>query len=232
MKKYLSLLLGVALIGTSSTASAQAMVKIGSVNMKKVFESYFKTKDAEQRINEARNAAKKELDERMEGYQKGVGEVQKMNEEINSPAISKETKETKSKTRDERVAELKGMEREVQEFRATREKQLQEQSARMRQGIVDDINKVVLDKVRAESYDLVVDPSGMSLNGVAVVMFAKESYDFTPDVVTALNKNKGKETVDAGPAPGGTEKPATAKAAPGAGAASGAKADAPKKKVP
>lgn len=249
MKKYLSLLLGAALLGTSGTASAQAMVKIGSVNMKKVFESYFKTKDAEQRINEARNAAKKELDERMEGYQKGVGEVQKMNEEINNPAISKDTKETKSKTRDERVAELKGIEREVQEFRGTREKQLQEQSARMRQGIVDDINKVVLDKVRAENYDLVVDPSGMSLNGVAVVMFAKESYDFTPDVVTALNKNKGKETVDAGPAPTGTDKPAPPKAAAGtdkpaapraapatapagAGPAPGAKPEAPKKKTP
>jgi len=224
MKKYLSLLLTAALIGMTSTASAQAMVKIGSVNMKKVFESYFKTKDAEQRINEARNAAKKELDERMEGYQKGVQEVQKMNEEINNPAISKETKETKSKTRDERVAELKGMEREIQEFRGTREKQLQEQSARMRQGIVEDINKIVLDKVKAESYDLVVDPSGMSLNGVAVVMFAKDSYDFTPAVVEALNKNKGKETVDAGPALGG-DKPVAPKAT---GTAAGPGASAPK----
>lgn len=239
MKKYLSLLLGAALIGTASTASAQAMVKIGSVNMKKVFESYFKTKDAEQRINEARNAAKKELDERMEGYQKGVQEVTKMNEEINNPALGKETKETKSKARDERVAELKGMEREIQEFRATREKQLQEQSARMRQGIVDDINKVVLEKVRADNFDLVVDPSGMSLNGVAVVMFAKESYDFTPDVVTALNKNKGKETVDAGPAPGEKAAP-TAKPAPTGGPAvkpvptggPAVKPEIPKKKTP
>lgn len=240
MKKSLSLLLGAALLGATSTASAQAMVKIGSVNMKKVFESYFKTKDAEQRINEARNAAKKELDERMEGYQKGVGEVKKMEEEMNNPAVSKETKDSKNKARDERIAELKGMEREIGEFRQTREKQLQEQSARMRQGIVDDINKVVLDKVRAENYDLVVDPSGMSLNGVAVVMFAKESYDFTPDVVTALNKNKGKETVDAGPAPGGADKPAgtekTAPAAKGPGgataAAPGPRSETPKKKTP
>jgi outer membrane protein len=196
MKKSLSILLGAALAFSGATASAQSMVKIGTVDMKKVFESYFKTKDAETRINEARNAAKKELDDRMEGYQKGVAEVGKLNDDINNPALGKESKEGKSKTRDEKIAELKGMEREIQEFRATREKQLQEQSARMRQGIVDDINKIVNDKVKAESYDLVFDKSGMSLNGVPVVMYAKDAYDFTPDVVTALNKNKGKESVD------------------------------------
>ena len=58
-------------------------------------------------------------------------------------------KETKSKSRDEKVSELKGMDREVGEFRTTREKQLQEQSGRMRQGIVDDIVKIVNDQVKA-----------------------------------------------------------------------------------
>jgi len=133
------------------------------------------------------------LEERMETYQKGAGEVKKLNEEIDSPALSREAKETKSKSRDEKVGELNNMQREIQEFRTTREKQLQEQSARMRQGIVEDITKIVNEKVKADNYDLVFDKSGMSLNGVSVVMWAKESYDFTDVVVTALNKNKGKE---------------------------------------
>lgn len=193
--KYLVLPVVIAAIAGLSgvTASAQSMVKIGTVDMKKVFENYYKTKDAEQRINEARNAAKKELEERMETYQKGAAEVKKLNEEIDSPALSNEAKSTKSKARDEKVAELNNMQREIQEFRTTREKQLQEQSARMRQGIVDDITKIVNEKVKADSYDLVFDKSGMSLNGVSVVMFAKDGYDFTDSVVAALNKNKGKE---------------------------------------
>ena len=176
-----------------TTASAQSMVKIGSVDMKKVFESYYKTKDAEQRINEARNSAKKELEERMESYQKGVADVKKLNEEIENPALSKESGAAKSKARDEKVGELKNMEREIGEFRSTREKQLQEQSGRMRAGIVDEINKIVQDKVKAENFDVVFDKSGMSLNGVPVVMFAKDAFDFTDVVVTNLNKNKGKE---------------------------------------
>jgi outer membrane protein len=193
--KYLTLPAVIAvLVGLSGvTASAQSMVKIGTVDMKKVFENYYKTKDAEQRINEARNSAKKELEERMESYQKGAAEVKKLNEEIDSPALSNEAKGANSKARDEKVAELNNMQREIQEFRTTREKQLQEQSGRMRQGIVDDITKIVTERVKAENYDLVFDKSGMSLNGVPVVMFAKDPYDFTDVVVAALNKNKGKD---------------------------------------
>ena len=194
MKKsvIIPLLVAALCFGAASSASAQ-QVKVGTVDMKKVFESYYKTKDAEARINEARNAAKKELEDRMDAYKKGTEDVQKLNEEIQRPELSKEAKETKSKQRDEKIAELKTMEREVREFQATREKQLQEQSVRMRGGIVDEINKVVADRVKADNYDLVFDKSGPSLNGVPVVLFAKDAYDFTNDVITALNKNKGSE---------------------------------------
>jgi len=200
MKSYFTLpLLLVSLAFGTATASAQAF-KIGTVDMKKVFESYYKTKDAETRINEARNSAKKELDDRMDVYNKGVNEVKKLNEEIESPALGKEAKEQKSKSRDEKVGELKTMEREINEFRQTREKQLQEQSVRMRGGIVEEINKVVEARVKSENYDLVLDRSGPSLNGVPIVLYARDSFDFTNEVVTALNKNKGKETTEAAPA--------------------------------
>jgi len=153
--KYLLLPAAIAaFVGLSGvTASAQSMVKVGTVDMKKVFENYYKTKDAEQRINEARNSAKKELEERMETYQKGAGEVKKLNEEIDSPALSREAKETKSKSRDEKVGELNNMQREIQEFRTTREKQLQEQSARMRQGIVEE--EIIKESIEGD-FDLIV----------------------------------------------------------------------------
>ena len=80
------------------------------------------------------------------------------------------------------------MEREINEFRQTRERQLQEQALRMREGIVKEITDVVMDKVKTNSLDLVFDKSGMSLNGVPLVMYSRDNYDFTNDVVTVLNK--------------------------------------------
>ncbi len=212
MKKYLILSILAAALGFSSATTSAQTLKVGTVDMKKVFESYYKTKDAESRINEARNSAKKELDDRMDVYNKGVSEVKKLNEDIDKPELSKEAKDQKSKLRDEKVSELKNMEREINEFRGTREKQLQEQSVRMRGGIVDEINKVVTDKVKAENFQMVFDKSGPSLNGVPVVLYSRDEYDFTTDVVTALNKNKGKEEAAAPPAKeAAPEKPAKKK---------------------
>jgi outer membrane protein len=201
MKSYLALpaLLLTFAIGTT-TASAQTALKIGTVDMKRVFESYYKTKDAEAKINEARNAAKKELEDRMDIAKKMLEEVKKLDEDLQKPELSKEAKDQKAKIRSEKAQELQNMDREIREFQGSREKQLQEQSVRMRAGIVDDINKVVQDKVKADNYTLVFDKSGPSLNGVPIVLYANEGYDFTDTVVTTLNKSKGASTETAPPA--------------------------------
>jgi outer membrane protein len=205
MKKYLALpALLLSLAFGTATASAQAF-KVGTVDMKRVFESYYKTKDAEAKINEARNAAKKELEDRMDLAKKSLEEVKKLDEAISKPELSKDAKEQKAKQRSEKAAELQNMDREIREFQQSREKQLQEQSVRMRAGIVDDINKVVADKVKAENFELVFDKSGPSLNGVPIVLYARENFDFTDAVITALNKTKGT-----------AEAPAAAPAAPAA----------------
>jgi len=80
------------------------------------------------------------------------------------------------------------MEREITEFRQTRERQLQEQALRMREGIVKEITDVVMERVKSNNLDLVFDKSGNSLNGVPVLMYSRDSVDFTNDVIAALNK--------------------------------------------
>jgi outer membrane protein len=199
MKKYLVIpVFLLAAVFATATASAQ-QTKFGTVDMKRVFDSYYKTKDAESKINEARNAAKKELEDRMDMAKKLLEEVKKLDEDIQKPELSKDAKEQKSKVRSDKAAELTNMDREIREFQASREKQLQEQSVRMRAGIVDDINKVVADKVKAENFDFVFDKSGPSLNGVPIVLFSRDNYDFTDSVVTTLNKNRSASATDAAP---------------------------------
>ncbi len=208
MKKHIVLSLLAAFL-TTAGASAQN-IKIGTVDMKKVFESYYKTKDAEAKINEARNNAKKELEDRMDTAKQTLDQVKKLDEEIAKPELSKDAKEQKAKARGEKAQELQNMDREIREFQQSREKQLQEQSVRMRAGIVEDINKVVAEKVKAENFDVVLDKSGPSLNGVPIVLYSRDSYEFTDTVVTSLNKNKGKEApADIKPASGDKPKKIT-----------------------
>ncbi len=167
---------------------AQGSLKVGTVDMNTAFKDYNKTKDAEKKINEAKDAAKKEYDERAENYKKALDEINKLNQQLEAPALSADAKTAKAKERDDKIANIKNMEREINEFRQTRERQLQEQALRMREGIVKEITEVVMEKVKAQSLDLVFDRSGMSLNGVPILMYARENMDFTTDVVTVLNK--------------------------------------------
>ncbi len=42
--------------------------------------------------------------------------------------------------------------------------------------------------MKSQNLDLVFDKSGMSLNGVPLLLYSRENTDFTNDIVTELNK--------------------------------------------
>src|SRR5437588_12335593 len=217
MKKLLSLTLA-SLLVLPVLARAQGSLKIGTVDMNKTFREYTKTKDAEAKINDAKNQAKKEYDERADSYKKALDDINNLNKQLEAPALSADAKAQKAKDRDDKIANIKNMEREINEFRQTRERQLQEQALRMREGIVKEITDVVMDKVKTSSLDLVFDKSGMSLNGVPLVMYSRDNFDFTNDVVTVLNK-PGRATT--------TEKTSALPAMPAATASSSPKPTKP-----
>ena len=212
MKKLLSAAL-IASLAFPIAASAQGQLKVGTVDMNRAFKEYNKTKDAEAKINEAKNAAKKEYDDRAEGYKKALDEINKLNQQLEAPALSADAKSAKSKERDEKIASIKNMEREINEFRQTRERQLQEQALRMREGIVKEITEIVMERVKVNNLDMVFDKSGMSLNGVPLVMYSRDNVEFTNDIVAVLNKpGRASASVETAPPASGSSSPAKAAA--------------------
>ena len=188
-------LLSTAILATLTfgfAATAQAEMKVGTLDMNNVFTQYYRTKDAETKLNEARASAKKELDDRLETLKKSMDDINKISADIEKPELSKDAKEKAAKSRDEKVAEARNLDREIAEFRGTRERQLQEQFMRMRKDIVDDIMKVVTVKVKEAQYDLVLDKSGMSIGQIPVIVYSKEAMDFSKDIIDTLNKGAAK----------------------------------------
>jgi outer membrane protein len=169
-------------------ALAQGTMKIGTVDMQRAFKEYNKTKEAEVKINDAKNAAKKEYDDRAEAYKRALDEINNLNKQLESPALSADKKTQTAKERDDKIANIKNMEREISDFRQTRERQLQEQLMRVREGIVKEITDVVMEKVKGTNMDLVFDKSGMSINGVPFLLFSHDNIDFTNDIIAVLNK--------------------------------------------
>ena len=187
MKKSLSILFALTLT-LPVAALAQGTLKIGTVDMQRAFKDYNRTKEAEAKINDAKNSAKKEYDDRAEAYKKSLDEINNLNKQLESSALSSDKKTQIAKDRDDKIANIKNMEREIGDFRQTRERQLQEQLMRVREGIVKEITDVVMEKVKANNLDLVFDRSGMSINGVPFLMYSHDNIDFTNDVVAVLNR--------------------------------------------
>ena len=174
--------------------SAHAQMKIGTLDMSSVFTQYYKTKDAEAKLNEARAAAKKELDDRLDTLKKAMDEINKINADLEKPELSKDAKDKAMKNRDDKVNDARNLDREITEFRGTRERQLQEQFVRMRKDIIDEIMKVVNDKVKNAAYDIVFDKSGMSMGQIPVLVYSRADLDFSKEIIETLNKNTPKTT--------------------------------------
>jgi outer membrane protein len=196
LKSILSLtILATAFLAVAPSANAQ--IKIGTLDMNAIFTQYYKTKDAEGKLNEARAAAKKELDGRLETLKKSMDDINKINTDIEKPELSKDAKAKMTQSRDEKVNDARNLDREITEFRGTRERQLQEQFVRMRKDIIDEIMKVVNDKVKNTGYDIVFDKSGMSMGQIPVLIYSRGDLDFSKEIIDTLNQNAPKSTTPA-----------------------------------
>ena len=194
-KSVLVTTIGLALLTVSFASRAEAQMKIGTIDMQKVFTAYYKTHDAEDKLKEAQKAYKDELDQRMDEYKKNLDIINKLNEEMNKPELSGAAKDQKAQERDAKISDTKGLEKEISDFRQQREKQIQDQLKRMRDGIVDEIMKVVNDQVKAQNYDIVFDRSGFSANNIVpVLLYSRDNYDFSESVITKLNANRPAES--------------------------------------
>ncbi len=195
--RFTPVLAAAAIFCCGATAAQAQSFKVGVVDMNKVFSGYYKTKDAENKINDAREVAKKELDDRMESHKGLLDEINQLNKDVDNKALSESARSDRQKKREDKINQVRSLEQEINEFKTSREKQLQEQAVRMRNTIVEEIMKVVNDRVKSDNYDLVLDKSGQSLNGVQIVLHSNDKMEFSDDVITALNRTRPSTTAPA-----------------------------------
>jgi outer membrane protein len=183
----ISLLAALFVLGGAGFANAQ--VKFGTVDMNRVFSEYYKTKDAQTKYADAEKAANDDLNGRVETLKASMKDISELNTDIQKPDLAKDDADAKKKDLQTKVAAARALDKEIADYRSSKQKGLQDQFLRMRKDIVDDIMKTVNDLVKAKGYDIVFDKSGLSAGAVPVVLYSRDDLDFSQDVITALNKN-------------------------------------------
>lgn len=181
MKKTLTLLTlcAAAVLGASS-ASAQNL-KVGIVDMNKAFVGYNQSKKAQEMIDAEGKKLEADRNARIQKFKTLKDEYDKLDADTKKPELSADKKEAAVKLRDEKMNEMRVMDREVAEFTQQSARAIQEKIVRIRSGLLEEIRKVVNERAKAEGYDLVLDSS-------AAVLVSSPSMDFTDSVISELNK--------------------------------------------
>jgi len=193
MKNTIVAFVTTAALGLALTASAQAPAgRIVTIDLNKVFNDYYKTPIASAKLKETADSFNKEHDEMMANYKKEIDELNKLRDDQDKPEYSAEVREQKRKAVADKLTETQKMQRDIDDYRTSHRKILEEQTQRMRQTILKEIQDAVDKESRDAGYQLVLDKSGNTLNGVPGLIYSQDSLDITGDILKILNKNQPK----------------------------------------
>lgn len=168
-----------------------AGVNLATLDVKKIFTGYYKTKEAEDAINAVRAKLKKEVDDRKAVSGRLESEIKAIDTALDGTTLTVPQKKAQARERSGKVDELKQLDKELRDIPAARELEAQTLSTNLKAAIVEDITKAMADAVKANGHvDLLVDAGGPSLNGIPVVLRRDGVPDWTDAVVAMLNSTK------------------------------------------
>jgi len=176
------------------TGSAWAQTRIATVDLRKLFDGYWKTKQADAALKERAADLDKEYKGLREDYQKSKEEYQKLLAGANDQAVAAEERDKRKQAAEAKLKNIKESEEAVVQFERQARTTLDEQKRRMRDNIVNEIRTVVNAKAKSAGFALVVDTTAESNNGTPVVMFTSGENNMTEDVLSQLNAGAPAET--------------------------------------
>jgi outer membrane protein len=163
VKRFLGLIVLTVCLALSTEAFAKEL-KIGSVDMRKVFYEYKKTKDFNAKLEKEDAKLKEEADKRTQ-------DIRKLKDEID--LLSEEAQE-------KRQPELRQKIKELDDFKKEKVEKFLREKDDMFKEIRKDILSASDNYAKKNGYDLLFDE--------AVFVYATKDYDITDTILKELNK--------------------------------------------
>ena len=176
--------------------TAQAQPKIAVINMKTVFDGYWKTKQSDATIKERQGEYEKERKKMQEDYEKLNLEFKELDRSSRDPAVSADEQKKRKDSASSKLLEIREIEQSVRNFDTNFRSQVADQIQRLRENIFRDIRELVDAKAKAASYNLVVNTAAET-TAVPTFMFAAGLPDLTQEVLTELNAKAPPGALDA-----------------------------------
>jgi len=167
--------------------SAQAETKIGLVDLKKVFDGYWKTKQADAQLKDRAAELDKNRKGMVDDHQKASDEYKKLIESANDQAISSDERDKRKSAAEKKLLEIKEIEQTINLFDRNSRDILGTQQRHWRDKILDEIKELVTTKAKAGGYSAVFDTAAETPNQTPVLLFNNGQNDLTEEILTQLN---------------------------------------------
>jgi outer membrane protein len=172
-----------ALILAVATVSATAQTKVASVDMKKLFNGYWKTKSAQTLLEKSKADLRKDLKDMADNVEKSQADYKQLLEQANDPAISADERDKRKLAVADKAKEVNNQKAAFDQYQRQAESSVTEKSQRMSSNLVADIQKAVADKAKAGNYTLVLNSATTE-----VVVYSDTGADITDSVLKQLNE--------------------------------------------
>ena len=174
MKSLLRNIVPALLLVFLMAGSAWGQGRIATVDLRKLFDNYWKTKQADAALKDRAADIEKEHKNMIEEWKKAKEDYQTLLGEANNQTLSLEEREKRKKSAEDKFKQLKDSEDAITQYERSARSQLDEQKKRMRDSIVDEIRTTVNGKAKAASYALVIDTASESANNTPVVLVLQQ----------------------------------------------------------
>ncbi len=162
--------------------------KVGFVNLKEIFEGFYKTELAQDQINQQVEEVSFERELRLDDIKIIREEIESLRSESRDENLSEEARKNKRLQLEDRLIEMQEVQKDLSNYEILRKKQIEEQNKRMQKGLLDEIQSEIVKYGEENGYDLIIDRSAKSTLGTEIVLFSGFRTDLSAPILERLNK--------------------------------------------
>ena len=187
MRNVFRTILPAVLLMTLLGGSALAQTKIATVDLKKLFDNYYKTKLAQAAIQDRAAQLDKDDKSMKDDLKKGSDAYEQLLQQANDQALSPDERDRRKQAAADKLKELQASKTAVDQFERQAQTTLSEQRQRMRDNILTEIKAAVITKAKTGGFTLVFDSAAETVNGTQAIVYTSGENDLTDAVLAQLN---------------------------------------------
>jgi Skp family chaperone for outer membrane proteins len=188
LKLWLMLALPLALTGAVK-ADSTSTNRIATIDLKKVFDKYYKLDQARKAFEKEKADMDKEYKSRADEAKQALDDYTKLKAAVDDTMISDTERASRKAKADAKLDEVKSYDTELRSYEQQATDKLSLDQQRMMDLLMQDIQTAINAKAKAAGYTLVVDTSARVANGAntLVVLYSNGENDITDEIVKQLN---------------------------------------------